>query len=136
MTIPAEISTIFFIMYCPSRVGTNGKELNVSVGKRTSGVIVPIICAKSKNKVVLKNMPEINPSPIKVSSKARRIIDTSGLTVSKLSIEIVLVASCIAALAPGKNLRTPNHRKTMPKLHRKSVVPYFDIHSVIDVSVR
>jgi hypothetical protein len=65
-------------MYWPSNVGTNGKITNVSAGKRISGVIVPNIWVKNKNKVRRKNTPDINPRPINVSQIAKIIIDISG----------------------------------------------------------
>ena len=40
---PALINIKFFIIYCPSSVGTNGNILNVSAEKKNSGVIVPNI---------------------------------------------------------------------------------------------
>jgi hypothetical protein len=41
----------------------------------------------------------------------------------KVNRSIVIVAIPVAGLKPGKNLRTPNHKKTIPRLTLRKRIP-------------
>lgn len=122
-------------MYWPSRVGTQGKIVNVSAGKRNKGVIVPAICMNKSRRVSLRNKPEINPNPISTSQDAKIIIADFPDTIPKESISMVRVASDSAELTSGKNFRKPYHKKIIPTLRRRKRIPLRAIHCVSFISV-
>ncbi len=54
----------------------------------------------------------------------------------KVSFSMVSPARLCAGLRSGKNLSTPNQRKTAPRLRRSRVTPWRAIHPVRAMSVR
>lgn len=49
---------------------------------------------------------------------------------------MVAVARASAGLWPGTNFSAPNQRNTIPRLSRKSVMPFFAIQSKLRASSR
>ena len=130
-TSPALIKIKFLMIYWPSKVGTKGKIVNVSLGNRTNGVNVPSICANNRNNIVRKYLPIIKPTPIIVSQAARIIIDALAGIRPNDNLDIVSVANISAELTLGKNLRTPNQKNINPTLIRKNNIPYLCMKLII-----
>ena len=135
ITIPALTSTMFLIMYCPSSVGAYGICAKVSWGKKINGVMVPSICTHSKSRVARMKTPKMSPKPIRHSHVARSKSAVSGAMRPKVSMLMVRVARSCAGLRPAKNLRAPNHMKTIPRLMRNKRMPCAAIQRVRCASI-
>ena len=78
--MPAPMRTMFLMMYWASRIGANGKVVNVSRGNMMSGMTVPIIWVARSRRVARRNRFEISPRPIKHSQVASTGSETAGPT--------------------------------------------------------
>jgi hypothetical protein len=112
---PAETSTRFLMMYCPSSVGAQKPWVKSSLWKRNKGMNVPVICKKSSPRVSRIATLRMSPSPMMDSQAASTAMATWGGTRPNVSTSIVRVASASAGLQPGRNFKTPNQKKTMPR---------------------
>ena len=73
---------------------------------------------------------------MRLSQVARTGSETAGPMAPPLSCSIVRAASVSAGLAPGKNLRAPNHRNTTPRPIRRTGTPSRARAAVIRTSMR
>ena len=124
ITIPAEISTQFFMMYWPKSVGTNKVSVHVSSLKIISGRHAPIIWKYRRNNVRGIHLWSINPTPIIHSSEPKIPMAIRGGIFPNVSQVMVLVAISSASLTPGKNFTNPNQKKIIPNDQRKIIKPF------------
>ena len=73
--------------------------------------------------------------PIRHSQVARSKSAVSGAMRPKVSMLMVRVARSCAGLRPAKNLRAPNHKKTIPRLMRNKRMPCAAIQRVKCASI-
>jgi hypothetical protein len=109
--------------------------MKVSAGKKARGKSVPNIWTKSSSSVARNAIHVKRPIPITHSQVARIGSAILGVTMPNVMRSMVRPASCSAGDRPGKNLRTPNQKNTMPNATRDNVTPCFAIHAVTRISI-
>ena len=110
--MPAAIITTFFMMYCPSSVGTK-KPLHVSCGSKKSGPNVVTIWI-NRSGITARSAPLIkNSIPIRHSKRPKKIRNIWKLTYG-IDLSKSRSTRPLAGLNP-RTLRRPNQKNTTNK---------------------
>jgi len=111
----AAMITRFFIIYCPSRVGTK-KPFQVTAGSINSGIKVIAMCIKSMGMTMRSNPRNTNKIPIRHSNIPNRIIKLPN----DIKLMVCSKSFCTNGLAGDKSrtFRRPNQKKITNKPNR------------------
>jgi len=105
----------FFIIYCPSRVGTKN-PLQVIAGKRNNGINVVAMCAKSIGMTTRSKPRMIKRIPMTHSNMPNRTMKVSN------DIKLIVLSKrlCTKGLAEDTPItfKIPNQKKITNKLKR------------------
>lgn len=113
-----DIRTRFLIMYCPSRVGTNGIEINETDGSITNGKNVPAICSNNNRIPNRSSLLSNKQIPIRTSQTPKTGTNNSG------GIKYtVLLTNSVAELTPN-GFNMPNQINTIERLYRNRSILY------------